>query len=115
MKARSVREYAIAEVRASMNPLRGAQLVFESLLEMAAQRRLDALPACVLQRRDALRLQPGDGDTARGTLAELLNDGPRSLEELGIVNCFFAVGIVGAFLIDFINALLITQALNVLR
>jgi len=28
---------------------------------------------------------------------------------------FFAVGIVGAFLIDFINALLITQALNVLR
>jgi glutamate:Na+ symporter, ESS family len=28
---------------------------------------------------------------------------------------FFAVGIVGAFLIDFINALLITQALNLLR
>jgi len=28
---------------------------------------------------------------------------------------FFAVGIVGAFLIDFINALLITQTLNVLR
>jgi ESS family glutamate:Na+ symporter len=27
---------------------------------------------------------------------------------------FFAVGIVGAFLIDFINALLITQALNLL-
>jgi ESS family glutamate:Na+ symporter len=28
---------------------------------------------------------------------------------------FFAVGIVGAFLIDFINALLITQALNLFR
>lgn len=28
---------------------------------------------------------------------------------------FFAVGIVGAFLIDFINALLITQALNIFR
>jgi ESS family glutamate:Na+ symporter len=28
---------------------------------------------------------------------------------------FFAVSIVGAFLIDFINALLVTQALNVLR
>jgi ESS family glutamate:Na+ symporter len=28
---------------------------------------------------------------------------------------FFAVGIVGAFLIDFINALLITQAIALLR
>lgn len=94
LKTRSLREYAVAEVRGAKNPLRAAQFVFEALLQTAAEGRVEALGARADERRAALQLEPGDGVTASGDPVEILRAGPRSLEELAVINCFFAVGVI---------------------
>jgi hypothetical protein len=92
--AGNVIEFALDEVRRAPNALRAAQFVADVLLEMGAEKQTRPVPERVVLRFGAAGLGPRDGTTARGALPELLLAGPSSQEDLAVVNCFFAVGVV---------------------
>jgi hypothetical protein len=92
VKPPDLREFALSEVRQAPNALGAGAFVFDALLDLAAERRTAPTPGQVLARWSARRLDPRDGETSVGSLAEILSCGPRSQEELAILNCFFAVG-----------------------
>lgn len=94
MRPPTLTEFALSEVRKAQNALGAAELVFDVLLESAAQGQVNPAPERIAVRAAALRLAPTDGRTARGEIAELLAAGPRSHEDLAIVNCFFALGAI---------------------
>lgn len=93
LSARSVSEFALDEVRGSRDPLRAAQFVLHALFDLSAERRLQPSAERLAARWSALKLQPDGGRTSRGPLSELLASGPRSREDVAIVNCFFALGV----------------------
>jgi hypothetical protein len=92
VKPPDLREFALSEVRNAPNALRAGAFVFDALLDLAAERQTLPTPERILARWSSRNLEPNDGQTAAGSLAGLLSRGPRTQEELAIINCFFAVG-----------------------